>query len=124
MQINDLTFKIIGCAYTVHSELGPGLLESAYRACLEYQLHQEGLECVSELRLPVRYHDVELETGYRLDLLVENKVIVELKAVERLCRAHEAQLLTYLRLSKRTHGLLINFNEANLRQGLKRIINT
>ena len=124
MQMNDLTFKIIGCAYAVHSELGPGLLESAYRTCLEYQLRQEGLNCVSELPLPVRFHDIELKIGYRLDLLVEDRVVVELKAVERLCKSHEAQLLTYLRISGHTHGLLFNFNEANLRNGLKRMINT
>ncbi len=124
MQMNDLTFKIIGCAYTVHSELGPGLLESAYRTCLEYQLRQEGLDCVSELPLPVRFHDIEMKVGYRVDLLVEDRVIVELKAVEKICKVHEAQLLTYLRLSGRTHGLLFNFNEANLRNGLKRMINT
>ncbi|PLX22556.1 MAG: GxxExxY protein [Ignavibacteria bacterium] len=124
MQINDLTYQIIGCAYDVHSELGPGLFEKTYRVCLEHVLREKGLSVESELALPVCFRGNQLEAGCRIDLLVEDKVIVELKAVEKLVPAHKAQVITYLRLSKITHGLLFNFNEQNLRNGIQRVINT
>ena len=124
MQINDLTYQIIGCAYDVHSELGPGLFEKTYRVCLEHVLREKGLSVECEKALPVSFRGTTLEAGYRVDLLVEDKVVVELKAVEKLVPAHKAQIITYLRLSKLTHGLLFNFNERNLRHGIQRVINT
>lgn len=124
MEINDLTYRIIGCAYTVHSALGPGMLESTYRKCLVYELEQNGLGVQAELALPVQYKGVSLDAGYRLDILVEDHVILELKAVDALHPVHFAQLLTYLRLSGKTHGLLFNFNKRNLKNGFKRIINS
>ncbi|MDX9759333.1 MAG: GxxExxY protein [Bacteroidota bacterium] len=124
MQINDLTYKIIGCAYTVHSELGPGLLESTYRTCLAYELVANGLRVEVEKALPLRYKDVDLNAAYRIDLLVEDRVVVELKAVDALHEVHKAQLLTYLRLSGKTHGLLFNFNGRHLKDNIVRFINT
>jgi len=120
--IDLITEKIIGAAITVHKELGPGLLESAYEACLVYELSQLGLAVERQKSLPVTYRSVKIDCGYRIDLLVENKVVVELKAVERLERIHEAQLLSYLKLSGYSVGLLINFNEETLTKGLKRLV--
>ena len=124
MQINDLTYQIIRCAFAVHTELGPGLFEKTYRVCLEHVLREKGFSVESEKALPVCFRGDQLEAGYRIDLLVEGTVIVELKAVEKLIPAHKAQVITYLRLSKITHGLLFNFNEHNLRNGIQRVINT
>jgi len=121
--IDLITEKIIGAAITVHKELGPGLLESAYEACLVYELSQLGLAVERQKSLPVTYRSVKIDCGYRIDLLVENKVVVELKAVERLEKIHEAQLLSYLKLSGYSVGLLINFNEETLTRGLKRLVN-
>lgn len=123
MEINDITEKIIGCAIKVHSELGPGLLESAYQECLFYELSNQGLHVEKEKPLPLVYKEVNLECGYRIDLLVENKVIIELKSVEHLTDVHTAQVLTYLKLSNRKIGLLINFNVYRLKDGIKRLIN-
>ncbi len=120
--IDQITEKIIGAAITVHKELGPGLLESAYEACLVYELSQLGLAVERQKSLPVTYRSVKIDCGYRIDLLVENKVVVELKAVERLEKIHEAQLLSYLKLSGYSVGLLINFNEETLTRGLKRLV--
>ncbi len=120
---NGISQQIIGAAIAVHRELGPGLLESAYEACLKYELKEAGLEVESQVAQPVIYKGLGLECGYRLDLLVENLVIVELKAVEALLPIHEAQLLTYLRLRHLWLGLLINFNVPVLKQGIKRIVN-
>ena len=121
---NDLlTAKIIGFAIEVHQALGPGLLESAYEECLCYELAQQGLPFARQVPLPVRYKDVKLDCGYRIDLLVDDLVIVELKAIESLSPIHEAQLLTYLKLAEKRVGLLINFNVPVLKQGLKRIVN-
>jgi GxxExxY protein len=120
--IDLITEKIIGAAITVHKELGPGLLESAYEACLVYELSQLGLAVERQKSLPVTYRSVKIDCGYRIDLLVENKVVVELKAVERLEKIHEAQLLSYLKLSGYSVGLLINFNEETLTRGLKRLV--
>lgn len=123
LNINEITEKVIGCAITVHTELGLGLLESAYQECLFHELLSEGLNVEKEKPLPLVYKEVEMECGYRVDLLVENKVIVELKAVEALTDVHVAQVLTYLKLSNNKIGLLINFNSFRIKDGLKRLIN-
>ena len=122
MNINNTSGLIIDSAMRVHSALGPGLLESAYEACLKYELINAGLTVVSQLALPIQYKKVEIDAGYRLDLLVEDQVIVELKATDKLHPIHEAQLLSYLKLSKLRVGLLINFNVARLKHGIKRFI--
>jgi GxxExxY protein len=122
MELNDLTYKIIGCAYKVHSELGPGLLESTYEVCLEYELRKNGLEVAKQIALPVIYDEVKLEAGYRIDLIVNNEVIIEIKSVESLAPIHTAQVLTYLKLADKKLGLLINFNETDLKHGIKRLI--
>ena len=122
-ELNKTTETIIGSTIAVHQELGPGLLESAYEACLVYELLQRGLSMQQQKALPVNYRGVKVDCGYRIDLLVENNVIVELKAVERLEPIHEAQLLSYLKLSGYRVGLLINFNVKILKQGIKRLVN-
>jgi GxxExxY protein len=119
---SDLSEKIIGCAIAVHAELGPGLLEGAYRACLAHELILRGIKIVQERPMPVTYRGLALDTGYRLDLVVEDVVIVELKAVDSLLPIHHAQLLTYLKLSGLKLGLLINFNTKLLTQGIKRMV--
>jgi GxxExxY protein len=121
---NQITERIIGAAMRVHTALGPGLLESAYEACLAYELAHAGLAVERQRKLPITYGDLKLEEGYRIDLLVENTVVVELKAVEQLRDVHEAQLLSYLRLSSCPVGLLINFHVPHLREGIRRVINT
>ena len=122
-QLNQLTERIIGAAIEVHRVTGPGLLESAYAECLCYELSRSGIEFKREVRLPIEYKGLKLDCGYRIDLLVEDSVIVEVKAVEHLLPVHSAQLLTYLRLSGRKVGLLLNFNETILKNGLKRLAN-
>jgi GxxExxY protein len=114
MTENEITDKIISCAIKVHKKLGPGLLESSYKECLFYELTKAGLFAYKEKALPLIYEEVKLECGYRIDLLVENKVIVEIKAVEALNDVHLAQILTYLRLSNCKVGLLLNFNVAKM----------
>jgi len=122
-QANDLlTQRIIGFAIEVHRQLGPGLLESAYEECLCYELRQAGLVFQRQVPLPVTYKAVRLDCGYRVDVVVENAVILELKTVERLIPVHEAQLLTYLRLSGLRTGLLLNFNSPVLRDGIRRMV--
>jgi GxxExxY protein len=123
MEINNLTYLILKCAYSVHSELGPGLLESAYEECLFYELNLQGLKVEKQKALPLVYQNVKLDVGYRLDLLVDNRVVVEIKSVEIFSDVHMAQVLTYLKLSKCQIGLLINFNVKSLKQGIKRLIN-
>ena len=118
--LNEISYEIIGCAYKVHSTLGPGLLESTYEACLEYELKKEGYKVERQKALPVIYDDIKLDLGYRVDLLVEDEVIVELKAVKETSPIDEAQLITYLKLSGNKLGLLINFNVKNLQHGIKR----
>ena len=120
MDINKTTEKIIGCAIEVHKELGPGLLESAYEECLFYELKQAGLYAERQVPVPVIYKDIKLNCGYRIDILVENKVIIELKTVDTLIPMHEAQILTYMKFAKIETGLLINFNVTLLKNGLKR----
>jgi GxxExxY protein len=124
MTINILTRSIIGSAIEVHKELGPGLLESTYEACLFYELKQKGFFVEKQKILPVKYKEIELEVGYRIDLLVENQVLVELKSVKEILPIHSAQLLSYLKISNLQIGLLFNFNETKLVDGLKRIINS
>jgi len=123
MTENELSHQIIGCAMKVHSELGPGLLESSYEHCLYYELLQCGLFVEMQKPLPLIYYDVKLDAGYRVDLLVENKVIIEIKAIEAFNDIHLAQVLTYLKLSKCKLGLLINFNVTSLKFGIKRVVN-
>ncbi len=125
MDLNRISSKIIGAAINVHKELGPGLLESVYQACLEIELPDMGFTVASEIPVPVVYKGKEIrKEGFRIDLLVENLVIVELKSVERIQPVHKKQLLTYLRLAEKPLGLLINFNEVLLKDGITRIINT
>ena len=119
--INALTERIIGAAIEVHRELGPGLLESAYEAALAYELTLQGVHIERQKEQPVRYKGILIETGFRIDVLVEGQVVVELKAVDALLPIHEAQLLTYLKLSNCRIGLLINFNVPLLKQGIKRL---
>ncbi len=123
MDENELSHKIIGAAIEVHKILGPGLLESAYEAALERELYLNGLSVKRQVGLPVVYKDIKCEVGYRIDLLVENKVIIEIKAVDALNDIHLAQLLTYLRLSNLKLGLLINFNVTILKNGIRRVVN-
>ena len=123
VDLNNITERIIGAAIAVHRELGPGLLESTYEACLAYELIDQGLEIERQKAIPVRYRGVDLDCGYRIDLLVESRVIVELKAVESLEPIHDAQLLSYLRLSGLQVGLLINFNVMKLKHGIRRLVN-
>jgi len=121
--VNEVTEAIIGAAICVHRELGPGLLESAYETCLAYELTERKLKFERQKALPVQYRRVELDCGYRIDLLVEDQVVVELKAIENLEPIHEAQLLSYLKLSKCKVGLLINFNVRVLKDGIRRLVN-
>ncbi len=122
MEINDITGEIVDSAIKVHTALGPGLLESAYEACLSHELRKRGLKVEAQLELPVRYDGLTLDAGYKIDLLVENQVIVELKAVEKIHPVHEAQLLSHLKLSDLQVGLLINFNVTRLTEGVKRLV--
>ena len=123
MEINEITELIIGKAIKVHSALGPGLLESTYEVCLAHELEKAGLEVRSQLKLPVVYDGIHLDAGYRIDLLVDQKVILEVKSVERLIPIHEAQVISYLKLSNKKIGLLINFNVKLLRDGVRRLAN-
>jgi GxxExxY protein len=120
--LNELTYKIIGCAYKVHAALGPGLLESAYEICLEHELLKAGLKTERQFPLPVVYDNLKMDVGYRIDLLVEGKIILELKAVEEIAPIHKAQLMTYLKLSGLKLGLLLNFNVKDMKKGITRII--
>jgi GxxExxY protein len=122
-RLDSITRQIIGAAIEVHRRLGPGLLESAYQTCLAFELRQMRLKIEEQKPLPVVYRDVKLDCGYRLDLVVEDSVLVEIKAVDQLASIHDAQLLSYLRLSGKRVGLLINFHVRVLKNGLKRIVN-
>lgn len=123
MTENQIASKIIGCSIDVHRALGPGLLESAYKECLYYKIHQSGLFVEREKPMPLIFEDVKLDCGYRIDLLVAHKVVIEIKSVDALHDVHLAQTLTYLKLGGYKLGLLINFNVALLKSGLKRVIN-
>ncbi len=120
---NEISKKIIGCAIEVHKQLGPGLLESAYQECLYYELKQAGLYVQKEKSMPIVYKDIKLDHGYRIDLLVEEKVVIEIKTVETFNDVHTAQVLTYLKLGNYKLGLLLNFQTTILKNGIKRIIN-
>jgi GxxExxY protein len=122
-RLNKITEAIINAAINVHRTLGPGLLESAYEACMVYELAQAGLKVEQQKPLPIVYGKVKLECGYRLDLMIEKEVIVEIKSIEKLLPIHQAQLLSYLKLSERKVGLLINFNVRVLKNGVKRMVN-
>lgn len=122
MEYDGLTGFILKKAYEVHTALGPGLLESAYEECLCYELSLYGLQVERQKVLPIEYKGIKVESGYRMDIVVENKVVIELKAVETLLPIHTAQLLTYLKLSHIKYGLLINFNVKSLKEGIKRYI--
>ncbi|KAF5437089.1 PD-(D/E)XK nuclease superfamily protein [Candidatus Methanophagaceae archaeon] len=122
-RLDRITESIIGAAIEVHRDLGPGLLESAYETCLAFEVGEHGLKVEQQKPLPVVYREVKLDCGYRLDLLVEEAVIVEIKAVDRLAPIHQAQLLSYLRLSGCNVGLLINFNVKVLKDGIRRVVN-
>jgi len=123
MNENELSKTIIGCAIEVHKQLGPGLLESAYQECMYYELTQIGLEVQKEKPMPIVYKEVKLDHGYRIDLLVEEKVVIEIKTVEAFNEVHTAQVLTYLKLGNYKLGLLLNFQTSMLKDGIKRIIN-
>ena len=123
MNENEISHRIIGIAIELHKKLGPGLLESVYENALAYDLRENGLTVEQQIPMPFEYKSVKLDVGYRLDLLVENKVIVEIKAVENLAPVHYAQLLTYLKLADKKLGLLINFNTKYLKDGIHRIVN-
>jgi GxxExxY protein len=120
---NEISEKIIGCSIEVHKSLGPGLLENAYQECLLYELQKAGLYVEKQKALPLIYKDIKLDAGYRLDLIVENKVIIEVKSIDALNDIHTAQVLTYLKVSGCKLGLLINFNVLRLVDGLKRLVN-
>ncbi len=123
MELNDLSEKIIGCAIKVHRTLGPGLLESTYEVCLMHELRKAALKAERQVEFPVFYDGMRLDAGYKLDVLVEDTIILELKSVENLLPIHEAQLLTYLKLANKKLGLLINFNVTILKNGLRRKMN-
>ena len=122
MELNDLTYKIIGCTYKVHSELGPGLLESTYEVCLEYEMIKAGLTVERQKPLPVIYDQIKLEAGYRIDLLVNYQIVLEIKSFDSIAPIHKAQLMTYLKLSGKKLGLLLNFNVQDMKSGINRII--
>jgi GxxExxY protein len=122
MELNDLTREIIGAATEVHKQLGPGMMESAYEECLSYELAGWGLSIACQKPVPVVYKEVKLECGYRIDILVNDTVVIELTSVDALAPIHEAQILTYLRFAKRKVGLLINLNVTVLKNGIKRYV--
>lgn len=122
MEFDALSNRVIGLAIEVHRELGPGLLESAYEKCLAHELKEHEIECVTQMSLPVAYKGLSLDCGYRVDMIVEGRLIVELKSVDCLQPIHEAQLLTYMKLANIGTGLLINFNTGLLKNGIKRFV--
>jgi len=122
MDIEEMFKKILDCSFQVHTALGPGLFESTYEECLFYELTQLGLKVEKQKALPLVYKEVKLEAGFRIDLIVEDSIIIEIKAVESLSDIHLAQILTYLKLSKCKLGLLVNFNVKHLKNGIQRVI--
>jgi GxxExxY protein len=123
MKENEVTKEVVDAAYKVHVTLGPGLLESVYESVLEYELKKRGLKVARQVLLPVQYESIRIDEGYRADLIVEDKVIIELKSVEQVAPVHKKQLLTYLRLADKKVGLLINFGEALIKRGITRVVN-
>jgi GxxExxY protein len=124
MSYDKITENIIGCAIEVHKALGPGLLESAYQECLYYELTAMGYSVLKEVSQPITYKEITLDHGYRIDLLVENKIVLELKTIEKFTEVHSAQILTYMKLGNYPLGLLLNFHTKLLKNGIKRFINT
>ena len=122
MSYDNLTDIIIGCAIEVHRNFGPGLLESAYEECLVFELKKSGLDVKRQISIPIIYKEIKLDCGYRIDILVENQVVVELKTVETFTDVHEAQILTYMKLANKRTGLLINFNVKLLKNGIRRYV--
>ncbi len=122
MEFDKLSNKVIGLALEVHKQLGPGLLESTYKQCLAYELSKANISFNLECEIPIKYKEIQISCGYRIDILVENKIILELKSVEKILPIHEAQILTYMKLSNKKIGLLINFNVSLLKEGIKRFI--
>ena len=123
MKYEELTEKIIKCAIDVHNVLGPGLLENAYKECLYYKLCKTGLQVEKEKILPLVFEEIRLDCGYRIDLLVENKIVIELKSIKKIEDIHMAQILTYMKLGKFDVGLILNFNVISLKDGIKRVVN-
>ena len=123
MTENQISKIVVDCALKVHRQLGPGLLESAYQECLFYELVDQGLQVEKEKAMPLIYNDVKLDIGYRIDLLINNKLVIEIKSIEALNDVYLAQILTYLKLSECKLGLLINFNVALIKNGIKRVVN-
>jgi GxxExxY protein len=123
MELNEISSRILGAAFKVHTQIGPGVLESVYQSCMHHELKKAGLRVEAQVAVPVQYDGLQLESGYRIDLLVEYTVIVELKCVDALLPIHKAQLLTYLKLANKPLGLLLNFNVVHMRDGIKRILN-
>ncbi len=121
-QFDHLSNRVLGCAIEVHRFLGPGLMESTYERCLSHELRLEGIHCESQVSLPIEYKGMRLDSGLRIDLLVENRMVLELKSVETLSTIHEAQILTYMRLGKIPIGLLVNFNVTLLKNGIRRFV--
>ena len=120
---NEISRQVVDAADKIHTTLGPGLLESVYEALMVYELRKRGLQVKQQQTLPIRYEEIEFEIGFRIDLMVEDKVIVELKSVERLLPVHKKQLLTYLRLADKRLGLLVNFGDVLIKSGIKRVVN-
>ena len=123
MELNEISSRLLGAALKVHTGIGPGVLESVYQTCMHHELKKAALRVDAQVAVPVQYDGLQLESGYRIDLLVEDVVIVELKCVDALLPIHKAQLLTYLKLANKPHGLLLNFNVVHMREGIKRILN-
>ena len=121
-RLNDITRRIVDGAFAVHSTLGPGLLESVYERCLAYELEKRGLSVAQQVIQPIRYKELFIEAGFRLDMVVDDCVVVEIKSVERLLAIHDAQLLTYLKMANRELGLLINFNVPLIKDGVRRLV--
>ncbi len=123
MKENDISYDIRGTAFKIHNELGPGLLESVYEAAMAYELNEMGYDIKTQVAVPMYYSSIKFEVGFRLDILVDDLVIIEIKSVEKLANVHYKQLLTYLKLADKKLGLLINFNSANLQNSIKRVVN-
>jgi GxxExxY protein len=122
MKFDELSNKVIGCALEVHKALGPGLMKSVYEKCLSFELTNSGLRNETQKALPVNYKDIQIDCGYRIDILVEDKLIVELKSVDKVLPIHQSQILTYMKLAGVSTGLLLNFNVTKLRDGIKRFV--
>lgn len=121
-ELEKITSEVIDCIFKVHKTLGPGLLESAYETCLMYEIKKRGLKAIKQKNLPLMYDGIKLDAGYRIDILVEDKLILEIKAAESLTDVHLAQVITYLKLSKNKLGLLVNFNVTLIKNGIKRVV--